>query len=456
MKRLRFAALLVVLAVLGIAASAANAAYFLNPGSPPTPTCTVTDSSLSTWVSDVQSKASGSTVCLAAGTYTGPANINRTATGTVTAASAGTAYGAVINGGVDVTGATGGITFQGLNIENAAGGVNRNDCFQVEPGVSTSTAPIQLRYSKVGSTGGCYRNGVVLRRPAQCSPTPCSPPTTGYSSSFLMDNSYVQNVGQTDTSGSALVARLSSTGSGTIATDTFSNGPNDVMDLWGNGWTVKRNYFHGFTAAGSNHNDVLQSWNFVNDDAAEGLPLTNLVVDGNLIRQISGTNAHFFIAEGTGYSSDTLKFNDVQDVGTGSHIIIGGTAATAGNISGLNVWNNTFYNTGHVEFNNATTGLLENNIFQACQETDAPWLIGTGTVTVSNNIGSGATGCTATGTNASNRTVSFVSVGTAGSRDLHLATGEAAFSGGTGSPGGTDIDGVAEPQGTVSQGSDDG
>jgi hypothetical protein len=438
----------VLIAAAAYLAPAAEAAYFTGPASPPPVTCSATATTLSAWVSNVNTAASGTVQCLANGTYTGPANITRTAAGTVTAASV-SGYGAVISGGIDHQG--GSVTYQGLDIENSAGGVNRNDCFQEEPGI---TAAVTLRYVEVQH---CYRNGVVVRRPPACTPSPCPPPTSGYANNFVLDNSVVTDVGTGDKSGTAVIVRTpSASGSATFTNNDINTGPNDAFDGWGNGITVRRNLIHGFAAAKKNHNDAFQTWEFANDDGAEGPPLTNFTFEGNRVYSFAGSDAHAFMAEGTGLSGLTFRWNEFFDLGSASHGIILGKTGT-GDVLNANVLNNDFVDVGQVEYNNASTGTLANNIFRSCSEaTNGTWVISAGaSVIVSNNTGDGNANCTATGTNAANRDPQFVNEGTPGSRDLHLKSGSPEHDAGTGTTGGLDIDAQATPIGTINRGSDE-
>jgi hypothetical protein len=64
-------------------------------------------------------------------------------------------------------------------------------------------------------------------------------------------------------------------GSATFTNSDINTGPNEAFDGWGDGIAVRRNLFHGFSAATGNHNDAFQTWEFTNDDGAEGPPLTN-------------------------------------------------------------------------------------------------------------------------------------------------------------------------------------
>jgi hypothetical protein len=462
----RFRSLMAAIVLVGVAgypAPGAQAAYFIGPASPPPVMCSTTATTLSGWVSNVNTAAPGTVQCLANGTYTGPANINRMAAGMVTAASV-SGYGAVITGGIDHQG--GSVTYQGLDIENSGGGVNRNDCFQEEPGI---TAAVTLQYVKVQH---CYRNGIVVRRPPACTPSPCPPPSSGYSNNFTLDNSFVTDVGKNDKLGTAVIVRTpsagtmtpsgpaaskrSSAGSAEFTNSDISTGPNDAFDGWGDGITVRRNLIHGFTAAVGNHTDAFQTWEYTNDDGAEGPPLTNFTFEGNRVYSFAGSDAHVFMAEGAGHSGLTFRWNEYFDVGSASHGIILGKTGT-GDVLDASVLNNDFVNVGQVEFNNASTGTLENNIFRSCSEaSNGTWVISAGaSVTVSNNTGDGNANCTATGANAANRGPQFVSEGTSGTRDLHLQSGSPEHDAGTGATGGLDIDGMATPFGTINRGSDE-
>src|SRR3954453_17487121 len=194
---LGLATLILVLAPAG----PAQAAYPTYPASPPAHSCTTPARSVTDWQRNVNSAASGTIQCLANDTYAPTVLLKRTAAGTVTAASV-SGYGAVLTGGLVVQkGTGGGITLQGLDIENNAATPptgTGGDCVRIEAGASSATAPVSVIFSLIRR---CNRSGVVMARPA-CSG--CTP-TTGYSSNVTLDNDEITGVGTPPRSGGTFV-----------------------------------------------------------------------------------------------------------------------------------------------------------------------------------------------------------------------------------------------------------
>lgn len=446
----RFLTISAVMAGLLFAPSAANA-YPVHPAAPPAHSCTATATSLATWATNINNAAAGTTQCLANGTYAGTPNIARSsALGAVTAASV-SGYGAVIDGGILHN--TGAVTYQGLDLRNTTSGPGTNgDCFVEAPGVTSAVA---VKYSKVHA---CNRNGLVMKRPT-CTPTPCVP-ASGYANNFTVDNNFLFDTGNVTTTGAVVALRTPNSagvGKATVTNNDVTDFPDDFVLGWGNGHTVVSNIVHDVFPSGTNHNDFYQTYKVVPADTAMGLPVTNLLIERNRTRNFTGVNAHFVASSGT-HSTWTIRSNEIANVGASSHsIILGDSTLPSESVTGATVSGNTFYQSGHVEFNNASTGTLSNNIFYACTET-GPWTIGTGAVTVTNNTGPdvpgppGAPNCTATGTNAANRNPLFVNpLG----GDFHLQAASLERESGTGTLGGLDIDDGARVVGIINRGADE-
>lgn len=427
-------------------------AYPTYPPAPATPVCADTTTVLATAVSRVNTGTAG-IHCLANGTYAGPVTINRTVAGTATLAGT-SGYGAVIDGGIIHSG--GSVTYRNLDLQNTTSGAGTNgDCFTEDAGV---TAAVAIQYSTIHA---CNRNGVAQKRPA-CTPTPCTP-TTGYANNLTVSMDIIKDVGNTDTTGNLLVLKLPSAadgGTALVAMNELTDTPNDVVNVWGNGLTFRQSYVHDVTAAGTNHNDVLQTWQYATSDGAQGLPVTNLTMERIRTRAINGTNAHFVESTGTGHSTWIIKNSEIVDIGTASHaIILGANSDVTGNVTGARIWSNTFYDVGYTQFANASDGQIRGNIWRACTEATGPWVLGTGVMTIDNNTGSGVAGCTASGTAFANRDPLFAN---AGLGDFHLTSTSPEIDTGNLNPGGSDIDdgtrvvdGDSNGTATVDRGSDE-
>jgi hypothetical protein len=408
-------------------APSADAAYPTVPPAMPAYTCDATFSTLASLDTAAETAAAGTTQCLLASAtiYVGPLDINRTAAGTVTVAVDGAQYGAKINGGVIVRG--GSVTFKAFDVRNGNSPSGTNgDCFTVGNSGTPVTAAVSITYSKIQL---CDRNGVTQ--------------TAGGSQLVVNFNKFL-SVGSMDTTGIAAVFK----GSSTATTQQFiendvTGTPDDVVQGWGAGLNVSRNVWHDATAAGTNHNDLFQS--YIN--TPNGGVATNVVLERNRTRAIAGANAHFTSL--TGGATAIIRSNEIVGIGSGSNSIVVGDGTTPAGTA--NIQNNTFSSSGRIDFAASTGGEIRNNAFDLCTGT-APWALGTGvTLTPTNNSGTGAAGCTATGTNATNA----ASLGFLSASDFHLTAGSILHDTGTGTTNGSDIDNGARVVGVINRGSDE-
>jgi hypothetical protein len=351
--------------------------------------------------------------------------VNRTAAGTVTAAVNGAQYGAHINGGLIHR--AGSVTYEALDIRNSTSPAGTNgDCLTIGNSGTAVTDAVTFEYGKVQV---CDRNGVTQ--------------TAGGSQLVVNFNKFL-TIGQMDTTGIAMVFKGSSTATGQqfIANDVTGT-PDDMVQGWGTGINVSRNLWHDVTAAGTNHNDLFQS--YIN--TPNGGVATNVVLERNRTRSVAGANAHF--AAFSGGAGGTVRSNEIVGIGSGSQSLVIGDGTTP--VSTVNVQNNTFSSAGRVDFAANTAGEIRNNAFDSCTGT-APWALGTGvSITPTNNSGTGAAACTATGTNATNA----ASLGFLSATDFHLTAGSILHDTGTGTTNGSDIDNGARVVGVINRGSDE-
>ncbi len=381
--RRRLAAVMVgaVWGVFGLALPVqAQAAYFGGPALPPAVTCTKTATTLAALQANVSSAAKGSTQCLANGTYTGTLTLSTSATTPVKVASV-SGYGAIVQGGVVVNSKN--LTVQGFDVQNTTAS-GSGDCVVVAAGLgnSSTASGVSVEYSRVHN---CNRNGARLTRPA-CSPTPCTP-SAGYSYGVKFDQDWFYDVGNTDNTGSHVILR----GPNAALTNfDITDGPNDAILAWNDGVVVSNGNIHDMTAAvPANHNDALQSWNNVTPDGAQGLPLTNFTFERVRVWNINGPDAHGIITRGAAQSNWKVYSNEFRNIG-GQPISLG-SSVESGSITAFNVVGNTFVcaaaSPNTIEYVNASSGKIENNIFQGCNGwgSDPIW-VGTGIVVEDFNL----------------------------------------------------------------------
>jgi hypothetical protein len=149
--------------------------------------------------------------------------------------------------------------------------------------------------------------------------------------------------------------------------NNLSDSPNDAIDFWGDRHVYRRNLIHDLSNSHGNHNDAFQTWTDY-DDGFEGKPVTNLLIDRNIVRNVTGGNSHCAMTEGPGHSTWRIRNNLFWNIDSICLILDtneGGTHPSHPGIHGVLVYNNTFVNAGSgstVEFNSETTGRFVNNL----------------------------------------------------------------------------------------------
>lgn len=143
--------------------------------------------------------------------------------------------------------------------------------------------------------------------------------------------------------------------------------PNDVIDMWGDRHTYSQNTIHDVSNSYGHHDDAWQTWTGLND-GAEGHPVTNLVIERNVIHNVLGGNAHVIMAEGAGHHDWTIRDNLVWSIGDQALVFGADGSATPG-IANILAYNNTFVNAGAnntIELNFTSSGKVVNNVFYNC------------------------------------------------------------------------------------------
>lgn len=294
----------------------------------------------------MNSASPGSVVCLSPGTYSAASITHSGASGSpITLTSADSANPATISGTLAPNANY--ITVSNLNISGSSG-----DCVTISPALTSIT--IQNT-----SISGCGRDGIHFTRPENTG--------ANYTTNVSVIGNKISNVGVSNSAGNNLTIYANSS---IFQSNDLSKTNNDAIDFWGDSLTFRQNNIHDISNTNGNHNDGMQTWTgYSPSDGAQGRSVTNLVVDRNVFHNITGSNAHCFIAEGPGDQNWKISNNLFWNNGTICWIL--DTNDTSGNppepgILNVQVYNNTFVGAASVdtiEFNSGTTGKMVNNIF---------------------------------------------------------------------------------------------
>lgn len=299
----------------------------------PSSGCIQTVSSVSAAQSAVAAASGGNVICLADGTYGGMSLSNSTAGSRVTL-QAEHALAAHVNGTITLGRR---VAIDGLDVTSSG------NCVTVPTGASV------IDYGVLNSDlHACGGDGINWVKPA-------------------LDNSNATSGGEVRGN---KIHDLTSTGFNNamkvrtnnlvVADNEMYHGPNDAAYMWGDGLRFVHNYIHDYSNPYGHHNDAFQTWGSDGGDAWR--PVTNLLIDRNIIRNVTGSNAHGVMVEGPGNASWTIRNNLWQNIGSFGMIL--GCCDSSSGIQGVNVYNNTIRDVpSGVSFEGNTVGKVANNIF---------------------------------------------------------------------------------------------
>ena len=236
------------------------------------------------------------------------------------------------------------VRVDGLDIGGTGG-----SCVNIAPGLSDIT----ISHNRIHD---CGVDGIHFVRPEDSG--------RAYTHHVRIVGNSITGVGRDDDEGNDMTIyadRLR------VERNNLTGTPNDAIDFWGDRQVYRRNLIHDISNSRGNHNDAFQTWTDY-DDGYEGKPVTNLVIDRNVVRGVTGGNSHCMMTEGPGHSRWRISNNLFWDIDSICLILDtneGGTHPSHPGIAGVRVYNNTFVRAGGgstVEFNSETTGMFVNNL----------------------------------------------------------------------------------------------
>jgi hypothetical protein len=277
----------------------------------------------------------------------GPAITRIVLTATVATLAMLGSSGASTADGASVTSVT--IRKSHVRVDGMDIGGTDGSCVTIEPGLSDIT----ISHNRIHD---CGVDGIHFVRPDDSG--------RPYTDHVRIVGNSITGVGQDDSEGNDMTIyadRLK------VERNNLTGTPNDAIDFWGDRHVYRRNLIHDISNSRGNHNDAFQTWTDY-DDGYEGKPVTNLVIDRNVVRDVTGGNSHCAMTEGPGHSRWRISNNLFWNIDSICLILDtneGGTHPSHPGIAGVRVYNNTFVRAGRVstvEFNSETTGMFVNNL----------------------------------------------------------------------------------------------
>jgi hypothetical protein len=283
--------------------------------------------------------------------------------------------------------------------------------------VAAGRTAIAIANNVISGTG---RDGVRFLRP----PTPYS--SAGYTRGVQITNNRIANVGTSNAAANDLTIYANDV---TVDGNDLTGSRNDAVNMWGDRHTYTNNRIHDISNSVGHHDDAFQTWTG-NNDGADGIPVTNLTVRRNQIENITGSNAHGFMAHGPGHANWTIRDNLFRNTGSQAMIL----AKTGGGTQGIKnvvIGGNTFVSAGSantIELNLTTTGVVSGNIFYNCRGWGGrpPYYIGSAAGVTANYNLSGGTSPKVTESRGINADPKFVNPAS----DWRLAAGSPAIDSG--------------------------
>jgi chitodextrinase len=234
-----------------------------------------------------------------------------------------------------------------VSVENLTVSGSAGNCITVQYALSNVT----IQGNKINN---CAIDGIHFVRPG-------NPPSLNYTSNSLVAFNAISAVGLSNRAANDMTIYADFL---TVQGNDMTGTPNDAVDMWGDHLVFRRNSIHDIADPYGNHDDAFQTWTGLSD-GAEGNPVTNLVIDQNMVVNVTGANAHGVMLEGPGHLNWVVRNNIFANIGS-TGMILGISGSGCYSPTGLNMFNNTFYNAGpndDVEFNCQATGTLASNIF---------------------------------------------------------------------------------------------
>lgn len=238
--------------------------------------------------------------------------------------------------------------------------------------VAAGLADVKLIGNRISN---CGVNGIRVSPPATA--------TNGvaYTSQVSIRGNVVVGVGKVNAGGSAMRIHGNSVA---VEDNDISDSPNDAIVMWGDRHTYRRNRIHDIANTAA-HNDAFQTWT----ENAAGAPITNLLIEQNVVENVPGPNGHCLMASGVGHRSWTIRSNLFRSIG--SACLIFGIQGEQG-IQDVTVASNTFVSAGvnsTMTIDGGTTARAASNVFYNCS---APYFTRAGASLVSDyNLAGGTT-----------------------------------------------------------------
>jgi hypothetical protein len=242
-------------------ASSGSCVKFMAATTPP-PSPTCTRTISSGINSAISSMSNGQVLCLNSGTYSENVTLNKSIT---LQAAPGAATKPKINS-INVT--VGSTAVLGLEITSSA-----NPLVRVGTATGTKIYDIVFKYNKIHSGPG---NGMI---------------TFGNNLTFESNEMH-----------------------------TFGN--EDAIRIWGDGAKIRNNYIHDVQNSG--HNDPFQTW-IIKNNSYGSTPITNMVLEDNIIRNFPGGHGHCFMMSSFGLPHRNIKVirNRLENIGSHCFIMSG-------------------------------------------------------------------------------------------------------------------------------------